>query len=430
MDFRLPTPLSTQPTPTPHPLTSDAVRLSLAATQAVEASMPSADQVVMETLHSVRTLLNMQVAFVSEFKNGRRFFRYIDTDWAEVPICVGGSNPLDESYCQRVVDGRLPEVMQNACEVPEALTLPATQALPVGAHLSVPIRFSDGHVFGTYCCFSTYPDYTLSERDARILRLFADMVGKVIERQVTEQAARDALVLRLRTTLDKDDFICVYQPIVNLRNGRPIGFEALTRFGRDTVPHPDRWFNDAAQVGLQEELELAAIRKALHGLEHLPPNTYVSLNAAPSTILQGKLSALLEGYPCERLMLEVTEHVSIEDYSVVADALEPLRRRGIRLAVDDAGSGYASFRHILKLKPDVIKLDISLIQRIDCDPGSRALAAALIRFAEETGSQIVAEGVETEAELAVLRELKVDKVQGFLLGRPAPLEMLAVRASG
>jgi EAL domain-containing protein (putative c-di-GMP-specific phosphodiesterase class I) len=104
--------------------------------------------------------------------------------------------------------------------------------------------------------------------------------------------------------------------------------------------------------------------------------------------------------------------------------LEPLRRKGMKLAVDDAGSGYASFRHILKLKPDVIKLDISLIKKIDSDSCSRALAAALIRFAEETGSHIVAEGVETQAELDVLRELKVDKVQGFLLGRPMPIGQL------
>lgn len=101
-----------------------------------------------------------------------------------------------------------------------------------------------------------------------------------------------------------------------------------------------------------------------------------------------------------------------------------MRQRGLKLAVDDAGAGFASFRHILKLKPDVIKLDTSLIRQIDTDTGCRALAAALIRFAEETGSKVVAEGVETEAELQALRELKVTKAQGYLLGRPAPLESL------
>jgi len=120
-------------------------------------------------------------------------------------------------------------------------------------------------------------------------------------------------------------------------------------------------------------------------------------------------------------MLEVTEHASISDYAQIADTLEPLRKQGLRLAVDDAGAGYASFRHILRLKPDVIKLDGSLIRNIDSNTDCRALAAALVRFAEETGSKVVAECIETEAELAVLRVLKVNKAQGYLLGRPAPI---------
>ena len=120
-------------------------------------------------------------------------------------------------------------------------------------------------------------------------------------------------------------------------------------------------------------------------------------------------------------MLEVTEHALVEDYERLADVLGPLRSKGLRLAVDDAGAGYASFRHILKLKPDVIKLDSSLIRNVDSDTGCRALAAALIRFAEETACKVVAEGVETEAELAMLRRLQVNKAQGYLLGRPAPL---------
>lgn len=381
----------------------------------------ASDRVVIESLRSVRSLLDMEVAFVSEFKSGQRVFRYIDSGRPDIPLAVGGSDPLEESYCQRVVDGRLPQVIQNACEVEEALTLPATRALPVGAHVSVPIRFSDGHVYGTYCCFSTYPDYKLGDRDLRTMRLFADMVGKVIEHQVAMEHARDEVVTRLRSALDSDGFISVYQPIFNVAEETVVGYEALTRFLVEPVRSPDLWFIEAASVDLQEELELAAIRKALRGFDYFPDGTYVSLNASPATILKGGIAGLLADYPADRLMLEITEHVSISDYEIIVAALEPLRRKGMKLAVDDAGSGYASFRHILKLRPDVIKLDISLIQKIDSDPCSRALAAALIKFAEETGSQVVAEGVETRAELEVLRELKVDKVQGFLLGRPMPI---------
>lgn len=384
----------------------------------------SSQEIVAETLHSVRTLLGMEVAFISEFRDGRRVFRYVDSQGGNAPICVGASDPLEESYCQRVVDGRLPELIRDATQIPEALTLPATTVLPVGAHLSVPIRFSDGQLYGTFCCFSTIPDNTLNERDIRAMRLFAEVTGKLLEQQVAEEEAHNELTNRLRAVLDAERFTMVYQPIVHVAQNKVVGYEALTRFTTKPVRTPDQWFTEAAAVGLQEELELAAIKKALQGLAHLPDDAYLSLNVSPETLLNGSVASVLEGYPFARLMLEVTEHASVSDYSPIATALAPMRQRGLRLAVDDAGAGFASFRHILKLQPDVIKLDVSLIRKIDTDRGCRALAAALIRFAEETGSKIVAEGVETNAELQVLRELKVNKAQGYLLGRPAPIEAL------
>src|SRR6185369_110641 len=384
----------------------------------------SSHEIVMETLHSVRTLLGMEVAFISEFRDGRRVFRYVDSHGGAAPVCGGASDPLEESYCQRVIDGRLPELIWDATQIPEALTLPATTALPVGAHLSVPIRFSDGQVYGTFCCFSTYPESTLNDRDIRAMRLFAEVTGKLLEQQVAEEAVRNELVTRLRAVLDGERFSMVYQPIIHVAQHKIVGYEALTRFSAEPVRTPDQWFNEAAAVGLQEELELAVIKKALQGLSRLPEDAYLSLNVSPETLLKGSVASILEGYPFERLMLEVTEHASVSDYSPIATILEPMRQRGLRLAVDDAGAGFASFRHILKLQPDVITLDVSLIRTIDTDTGCRALAAALIRFAEETGSKIVAEGVETDAELQVLRELKVNKAQGYLLGRPAPIDAL------
>jgi EAL domain-containing protein (putative c-di-GMP-specific phosphodiesterase class I) len=145
------------------------------------------------------------------------------------------------------------------------------------------------------------------------------------------------------------------------------------------------------------------------------------VNVSPETVLSGELRPLLEQLPLDRLMLEITEHAYVDDYLALARELDPLRLRGLKLAVDDAGAGFASFRHILRLRPDVIKLDSSLIRLIDKEAGSRALAAALVRFAEETGCNVVAEGVETAEELAVLHALNVDKAQGYLLGRPGPL---------
>ncbi|UPQ83920.1 EAL domain-containing protein [Pseudomonas knackmussii] len=381
----------------------------------------SLSEMLAETLHAVRSHLGMDVAFISEFRGGSRVFRYLDGNFVPLQLAVDASDPLEDSYCQRVLDGRLPELIQDAALLPEALALPVTEALPVGAHLSVPLRFSDGRVYGTFCCFSTTPDGTLNERDLSTLRLFADFAGRLLERHALSELKYAETFARIRSVIDQRTYSVVYQPIVHLLENRVVGYEALARFSATPLRSPDIWFTEAGSIDLQAELEIALIEEALKGLVFLPEHAYLSLNVSPSTILTGALTGALVGQPLTRLMLEVTEHVSISDYQLVAEALEPLRKQGLRLAVDDAGAGFASFRHILMLKPDVIKLDGSLIRNIDSSLGCRALAAALVRFAEETGSKVVAECIETDAELAVLRELKVNKAQGFLLGRPAPL---------
>jgi EAL domain-containing protein (putative c-di-GMP-specific phosphodiesterase class I) len=124
-------------------------------------------------------------------------------------------------------------------------------------------------------------------------------------------------------------------------------------------------------------------------------------------------------------VLEITEHAAIRCYPDVLTAMQPLRDKGLRIAVDDAGAGYSSFRHILTLSPDIIKLDMSIVRNIDSDRSRKALAAALMGFARATGSKVVAEGVETLSELSVLRELGVDKAQGHLLAKPTPLDVAA-----
>ncbi|MBU0563772.1 EAL domain-containing protein [Stutzerimonas kunmingensis] len=387
----------------------------------LESANLSLSEMLVETLHAVRTHLGMDVAFISEFRGGSRIFRYLDGNFVPLQLEVGACDPLDDSYCQRVLDGRLPELIQNAATLPEALAMPVTKALPVGAHLSVPLRFSDGRLYGTFCCFSTTPDNSLNERDLNTLRLFADFAGRLLERHALNEIRYAETLTRIRSVLEQRAYSVVYQPIVHLVENRIVGHEALARFTDEPVRSPDKWFAEAGLVGLQQELEVALIEAALHDFDQLPADSYLSLNVSPETILAGALGTVLADQPLARLMLEVTEHASVQDYSQLAEALEPLRSKGLRLAVDDAGAGYASFRHILKLKPDVIKLDSSLIRNVDSDTGCRALAAALIRFAEETGCKVVAEGVETQEELAMLRRLEVNKAQGYLIGRPMPL---------
>jgi EAL domain-containing protein (putative c-di-GMP-specific phosphodiesterase class I) len=202
---------------------------------------------------------------------------------------------------------------------------------------------------------------------------------------------------------------------------RVAGWECLSRFNLEPGRTPDLWFQEASEIGMGLELECHAISTALAGLSVFPPSTYLALNCSPELILSRRLDTLLAGYPGERIVLEITEHAVVEDYRLLQLAMASLRQRGIRVAIDDAGAGYASMRHILQLRPDLIKLDSSLTQGIDLDPQRRAMASALIAFARETGSSIVAEGVETPHELEMLKHLGADKVQGFLLGHPLAL---------
>ena len=383
------------------------------------------DPLFARALRAIRTHLGMDVAFISEFAGGRRHFRHIDASRPDGLIQVDGSDPLEDSYCLRVVDGRLPELMPDACANPEALTIAATRALPVGAHLSVPIRLSDGRVFGTFCCFSSTSDYTLNERDLNMMRAFAEVVAEQVEKDLHARERLQEAKYRIDSVMGTEALTSVYQPIFNVPKNQIVGFEALARFSEGLDRPPDVWLAEAATLGRRMELEILAMRTALRGLDKLPKPVYLSVNASPATIVNGRLEELLSGVALDRVIVEVTEHEAVDRYGDLAAAVRPLQRRGLRLAIDDAGAGYASFRHILNLAPHMIKLDVSITRDVDTDRSRRALAAALCRFAHETDCRIVAEGVETASEMKTLSELGFSEAQGFFLGRPAPIEQAA-----
>ncbi|HEY9108758.1 MAG TPA: EAL domain-containing protein [Roseateles sp.] len=406
---------------------SSALAAAAANLAGIPSSTPDTAPPLDRMLQAIRRHMGMDVAFISEFKDGRRFFRQVEIGESTLAIKPGDSDPLEESYCQRVVDGRLPELIRDACVNIEALMLAATRAVPVGAHLSVPIRLADGRVYGTFCCFSHLPDQTLTERDLSVMRVFSDMAADQIQLDLDRQQSRHQIEERIDGVLRNGGLRMVYQPIVDVATGRVAGFESLARFESDPYRTPDLWFAEAGQVGRLVELESRAIRLALSGLAELPDSVYVTVNASPETIVKGALADVLRGQPLERLVVEVTEHQAIERYEDIAGAIEPLQRQGLRIAIDDAGAGYASFRHVLNLHPHIVKLDNSITHAIDVDRSRRALAAALCGFAAETGCGIVAEGVETQAELDAVRALGIAKAQGYHLGRP--MSFVDARAS-
>jgi EAL domain-containing protein (putative c-di-GMP-specific phosphodiesterase class I) len=385
----------------------------------------SSEQFVTDLLRAIRVHLQMEVAFISQFALGHRFFRHVDHADGLNLLKIGDSDPLDQTYCQRIVDGRLPELMRDANEIPEARALPVTHALPVGAHMSVPIRFPNGQVYGTFCCFSRKADPTLIERDLHVMRAFADLAASrlIAEIAATEQERqkRDRIV----NVLTKEDFTIVYQPIFSLGRKGYIGVESLTRFSAAPQRSPDQWFREAAEVGLGDLLELAAVHKALQALEVLPPPVYIAINVSPATILSERFAAVLRDVPLSRIVLEITEHSEIHEYPAIRGVLEPLRAAGLRLAIDDAGAGYASLRHILNLQPDIVKLDCSLVHGVHGDSAKRALIQGMVLFSQGTEMTLLAEGVETTSELATLDSLGVSCAQGYLFSRPAALDGLS-----
>jgi EAL domain-containing protein (putative c-di-GMP-specific phosphodiesterase class I) len=226
---------------------------------------------------------------------------------------------------------------------------------------------------------------------------------------------------RIERVLRDGTLSMVFQPIVDLQDGRLVGVEALARFDCEPRRPPNEWFAEAADVGLGVELELTAVEAAVRQLDHVPADAFMSVNVSAAAAMRGELRGLLAGTPGSRLVLELTEHTRIEDYEPLLAAIDRHRLQGVRIAVDDTGAGHAGLRHILRLRPDIIKLDLDLTRDIHADPARRVLACSLKMFAHEIGAVVVAEGVENRDELVTLQALGVPWGQGYHLGRPSPL---------
>ena len=246
-----------------------------------------------------------------------------------------------------------------------------------------------------------------------------ELAGR-LRRDGAEERSRQERRERIKTlALSPFGLETVFQPIVDLQTGAVVAAEALTRFPRNPGRTPDQWFEEAECVGLGPALEAFAIRSAIKDIGLLPLEVALALNVSPQAITPALLDILMT-VPPARLLLEVTEHEAVKDYDALVEAVAPLTSRGARLVVDDAGAGYAGLRHLLKLSPQMIKLDIELTRGLEIHAPTRALVSALLSFSSEIGATVVAEGIETASQLQAVRALGVPLGQGFLLGRPGP----------
>lgn len=380
-----------------------------------------ADEAIQRIVGEMRRHFDFDVGFVSELRDGERIFRYVDTGLADSPVQAGGSDPAAASYCHYVVGGEIPELLRDPSQHPVASQLEATHRLPVGTHVSVPVVLPDGTVYGTLCCFSLAVVDSVADDQMSALRVIAAIVGEYLDVVEADRRQREQQRRRLQDLVPGRDLLTVCQPIVRLQRGDVVGMEALTRF--PTLGEgPASVFARAWESGIGAEIELGAVEGALAELDRLPAGAYLSINAAPATLAtDGFVEAVRASEP-RRIVVEVTEHAMVEDYDALTDVTRLLAELGVRLAIDDVGTGFSGLNHIVRLTPDIIKIDGSLVRDIGHCNAKQAMLSALITFASRMATAVIAEGIETQQELTALRVLGVDFGQGYLFGRPRPLE--------
>ena len=254
-------------------------------------------------------------------------------------------------------------------------------------------------------------------RRLRCLVEIAAHVAHTLGRQLVLREDVEGRRAALEAVIADRRFRPVFQPIVRLVDHSVVGYEALTRFADGVAP--DARFSEAAALGCGIELEEACLRAAVTVGRELPDGAWITLNASAPFLLSGRMREILRNVD-RRVVVEVTEHLAIDDYRALSLAVESLGP-GVWLAVDDTGSGFAGLRHLVELRPHVVKLDGGIVRGIDADPARQSLVAGMVHYARLTNSHLVAECVETIDEERVLAALGVELAQGYLFARATPI---------
>jgi EAL domain-containing protein (putative c-di-GMP-specific phosphodiesterase class I) len=254
---------------------------------------------------------------------------------------------------------------------------------------------------------------------------FGQMSAAIVRRAALDEAANATRArARIGVVLDQPELLQpVFQPILSLATGNVVAYEALARFALEPVQPPAVWFDLAARTGLGVELQALAIRRAIEtsGERRLPHRASLMLNVSPGLLDQPEITLALGDVGLERIVIEMTEDEPIADYGRVRETMARLRARRIRFGIDDAGAGYASMRHVTELRPEFVKLDAQLISGLGDDSGRQALVRALETFTREIGAKLIAEGVETLADLRLLAATGLPILaQGYAIARPGP----------
>lgn len=375
-----------------------------------------------DLLRTAKDSLGLSLTFLSRLDGTTQHLEVVESSY---PLLFkdGATQPQATSLCQAILDGKLPPVIPQITKEPEARRLPAARWPRIRSYVSVPVVLSDGSLYGTFCAAGFTSDKGLTKRDKSLMDVLARAAAVVIEPEVREQQRVTGLRDRFGPLLEAGGPTVVLQPIVSLATGGRVGAEALSRFPAEWGRPPDVCFEEAHSIGEGTRLELLALRNAAAHLDVV--DGYVAMNVSPATLLDPGCLALFDAMPAGRILVELSEHDQVADYDALAATLEPLRAKGMRLAIDDVGAGFSSLRHIVLTSPDVIKLDRSIVAGVATDPVLGTLVRSLVDFGHGCGAGVVAEGIETADDADRLARLGVDYGQGWHFGRPGPPEALA-----
>jgi EAL domain-containing protein (putative c-di-GMP-specific phosphodiesterase class I) len=379
-----------------------------------EVPRPDAPPIIQRVVELTHRHLGMDVVYVSQFIGDWQYFHGVAGDPSSFGVRPEPGLPLGVTYCAEMTAGLLPRLIPDTRTESRVSDLAVTSRADIGAYIGVPLRLSDGTLFGSFCCASHRARPELTARDVQFLTVLADLLTDELDREYRSSATRRMV----EQVLAQSQVVVALQPVVDLRDGRRTGVEALSRFP-DSVGSPATLFPAAAAVGLGTELEELAASRAIVLTHLLGPDEFLSVNLSPRTLRSAAgLIFRSPGVDASRLVFELTEHRAVDEYDRLRGDLRELRRQGIRLAIDDAGAGYASLFHIVQLEPDIIKIDRSLVDGASTDRARRSVIRGFVGLAADIGATVIGEGVEHRADLDVLRDLGVDAAQGYLLGRP------------
>lgn len=288
------------------------------------------------------------------------------------------------------------------------------EPVPAGAaHVVVPV-VDPGH--GERLASLVVPREHVDDGARLLASLIADRLASRARRDRQQRERRQ----QVGELLAPGGLSTAFQPIVSLDDGGLVGVEALVRAGGDVDGDPTEWLRAASAVGMRAQLERLAVARAVEVLDELPATAFLAVNLSAPVLASGWVTPLLATAPLERVVVELTEHDAVGDYDALNRELAPLRHRGMRLAIDDVGAGFASMRHVLRTRPEILKLDRAFVaDLVDDAAASEALIASLCDFARAIGATVVAEGVERAEEEAAVRDLGVSWAQGHRYGRPA-----------